>query len=312
MNSYNALLAAGHRWNASSCLTPWAAVEEGVPPAGHSSSALERDGYRPSIMKALTQHNPRVCLAEDDLEALNVLYPDCATSVTLPVCYKTAHNIGWVRFFVWTVCPVLLMLIFLVALSSYLRKFQLRRYESAVSIAQEREKSLARAAKANAHLTRSLQSAEESKAAAESRVDKLRAQVAAALGMRRTSVQHAGRRSHADADGAGGEPSLGDTFKRKCALSRVRQLLTPGRRTSMAEQPQRTTTFSKAPSNYPLAASLPRGAARSEADASTSGPHATSGGTPVLEHPRLRINVVSARSNPEASSDSIGEEDVHP
>ena len=45
---------------------------------------VDEDGVRPSIMKALTQHNPKVCLMEDDLEALNTLYPDCKTSISIP------------------------------------------------------------------------------------------------------------------------------------------------------------------------------------------------------------------------------------
>ena len=48
------------------CRDAWAGVVEGVPvdtPAG---------SVRPSIMRAFTQHNPTVCLYQDDLEALQV------------------------------------------------------------------------------------------------------------------------------------------------------------------------------------------------------------------------------------------------
>ena len=60
----------------------------------------------PSIMEAFTQFNPRVCITEDDLEALNTLYPDCSHALTgSPVCFKSDHNIGWVRLAVWLGTP---------------------------------------------------------------------------------------------------------------------------------------------------------------------------------------------------------------
>ena len=57
-------------------------------------------------MEAFTQFNPRVCITEDDLEALNTLYPDCSHALTgSPVCFKSDHNIGWVRLAVWLGTP---------------------------------------------------------------------------------------------------------------------------------------------------------------------------------------------------------------
>ena len=47
--------------------------------------------------QAFTQHNPRVCLTDDDLEALNVLYPDCLGGFTVPLCAKSPLNLGWIR-----------------------------------------------------------------------------------------------------------------------------------------------------------------------------------------------------------------------
>ena len=159
-NSFSTLLAGGAKWDASSCLTPWEDVtvynasyyaehflpadarvgSDGVSRYSYAADGtrithIDADGVRPSIMKALTQHNPRVCLEVDDLEALNVLYPDCSRQITEPVCYKFPHNIGWVRLFVWTVCPVLLVLLFQLCLSSQVQRFQLRRYHSAVVVA---------------------------------------------------------------------------------------------------------------------------------------------------------------------------------
>ena len=52
---------------------------------------------RPSIMYDFNKHNPRVCLEDDDLEAINVLYPDCMGAPTVPVCAKPPLNLGWLR-----------------------------------------------------------------------------------------------------------------------------------------------------------------------------------------------------------------------
>ena len=56
----------------------------------HGGAGQRPEGaeVRPSIMKALTQHNPSVCLSEDDLEAINTLYPDCTHQISVPVCFK--------------------------------------------------------------------------------------------------------------------------------------------------------------------------------------------------------------------------------
>lgn len=169
VNAYNALLSARQAYNATTCGEPWAAVapfEAATDPdfaagyvaayypgatrgsngeyylAGDGTVVLDKDGYRPSIMKALTQHNPRVCLSDDDLEALNTLYPDCDRMVTAPVCFKMQHNIGWVRLFVWTVCPVVLIMVFIVCLSSFVQGHTLRRLDSAVELNKKRKKQI--------------------------------------------------------------------------------------------------------------------------------------------------------------------------
>lgn len=214
-NVYNTHLAQGNRWSSSTCDKPWQYVEAGVPPASffpdstlgsgprgqsvrYSAAGdvlVDEDGVRPSIMKALTQHNPKVCLMEDDLEALNTLYPDCKTSISLPVCFKTPHNIGWVRFFVWSVCPVIVMLLLLAALNNRIRKFQLKRYGSAIQVANRRAEALRSERSSNrklkAKLARSTQMAEEeAKARAEQQISTVRQRVERLLG-RQTSIVNA-------------------------------------------------------------------------------------------------------------------------
>ena len=97
------------------CHEPWASA---VPVEAGAAD-------RPSIMRALTQHNPRVCLSEDDLESLNVLYPDCSASViTKPVCYYANKNIGWTRFFAWTFVPIFVTMCLVIGLNECVRQRQ--------------------------------------------------------------------------------------------------------------------------------------------------------------------------------------------
>jgi len=107
-NVYNAFLAppSNGRWNETTCKYPWASVQEGVPEGSELNSA----GFRPSIMLALTQHNPRVCLTDDDVEGFTTLYPECHRAISKPVCVEQAYFLGWVRLFVWIAFPVLIIL----------------------------------------------------------------------------------------------------------------------------------------------------------------------------------------------------------
>lgn len=118
-NSRHALLAGtGARLTSTLCREPWAGV------------VAETEGVvRPSIMLALTQHNPRVCLEEDDVEALNVLYPDCHQPISTPICYKAEQHIGWVRLLLVTLVPVLAVWLCTMGLNGCVRRRQLRRVE---------------------------------------------------------------------------------------------------------------------------------------------------------------------------------------
>jgi len=109
-NSFNALLASGASLNASTCLTPWDHVHAGVP--GVSSGAGSR---RPALMSSSTQHNPSVCLYEDDYEALLTLYPVCTPMPPAPVCLKSDLNIGAIRCFAFVLGPAFLALLISIA-----------------------------------------------------------------------------------------------------------------------------------------------------------------------------------------------------
>ena len=83
------------------CDDPWSAVVAVTPDAS----------VAPSIMLALTQFNQGVCLSQDDLDALNTLYPQCDRQVGTPQCYKTESYIGLVRVGVLVGLPVIVFLL---------------------------------------------------------------------------------------------------------------------------------------------------------------------------------------------------------
>jgi hypothetical protein len=98
-NSYHVDLASGARFNNDSCVNPWAGVRQGVPENATTDPRWTRqvDLVRPSIMFDFSIHHPKSCLEADDLEALNVLYPDCHGGPTEPQCVKPPLFLGWVR-----------------------------------------------------------------------------------------------------------------------------------------------------------------------------------------------------------------------
>lgn len=89
------------------------------------------EGVRPAIMKSFTQHTPKVCLEADDLEALFALYPQCSHRITTPVCFKSEHNIGWVRLGVYFLFPVILALFVVLLLYALSNDHHVRRLQSA-------------------------------------------------------------------------------------------------------------------------------------------------------------------------------------
>uniref|UniRef100_A0A7S3AEA7 Uncharacterized protein n=1 Tax=Haptolina ericina TaxID=156174 RepID=A0A7S3AEA7_9EUKA len=119
-NVYNQRLAELIRYNESTCYNTWGDVRNNTPPNAEVDSTGCKRGYndelitgcvgiRDSVMEAFTQNNPSVCLAQDDLEAIHTLYPDCELSVTEVVCYKVNLNLGIVRIAVYVLGPLLII-----------------------------------------------------------------------------------------------------------------------------------------------------------------------------------------------------------
>lgn len=169
-NVYNSFISMGlpheQRWNESTCLHPWESVtpgpnNDGIPPGAE----VNNDGFRTSIMLALTQHNPKVCIENDDLEAIATLYPDCHRMVMEPVCFRIPHFLGWVRLFVWIAFPVLIILTFFMAINACVSHNSVQRLKSA----RRKERIAKETARANA---RAYQQAEMQRKSVESELNR--------------------------------------------------------------------------------------------------------------------------------------------
>ena len=65
--------------DASTCTRLWDFVRPDLPLGCTTDNGClsSSTGIRPSIMESFTTHNPSVCITDDDLEAINTLYPVC-------------------------------------------------------------------------------------------------------------------------------------------------------------------------------------------------------------------------------------------
>ena len=81
-NSYSTGLSVA-RMNATSCKSPWDDVQAGIPPG---AAVDPQTGVRPSVMTKFTSASALLCLQQDDVEALHVLYPDCTYARQAPLC----------------------------------------------------------------------------------------------------------------------------------------------------------------------------------------------------------------------------------
>lgn len=97
-NAFHSHLANGISFSNVTCKSPWDGVVAGVPEHAPTDPRWSLVQVRPSIMFDFTLDHPRSCLELDDLEALNVLYPDCHVATLMdPQCIKSPLNLGWMR-----------------------------------------------------------------------------------------------------------------------------------------------------------------------------------------------------------------------
>jgi len=106
--------------NATTCLLPWEPVVGNLPDAAlvlnpDVDKVNSATGVRPSIMESFTTHNPSVCITEDDLEAINTLYPVCDGAIATPICDKSDINIGLLRMTSYVIFPTVVGLLLSIA-----------------------------------------------------------------------------------------------------------------------------------------------------------------------------------------------------
>jgi hypothetical protein len=107
------------------CMNPWEHVVDGV--WDQANDMNPDSGVRQAIMYSLTEHNPKVCLTSDDIEAIYTVYPLCdgralPSSTGLKKgeagneregleCYKTQLYIGAVRVLIYIFVPILFIMV---------------------------------------------------------------------------------------------------------------------------------------------------------------------------------------------------------
>ena len=87
----------------------------------------------------------QVCISQDDLEALYALYPECHQALSTPVCFKTKHNIGWVRLGVYFLVPCIAALVLATLAAACAQKQQQTRLKSARNLLRAKSSAIGRA-----------------------------------------------------------------------------------------------------------------------------------------------------------------------
>jgi hypothetical protein len=75
-----------------------------------------------SVMATFTFNNPGTCIFQDDLDALNVLYPTCEEAVLLPQCDHAQTFLGLVRLSMYVGLPVITLLLSAIMLHALSKK----------------------------------------------------------------------------------------------------------------------------------------------------------------------------------------------
>ena len=91
------------------CWDPWKRVI--VRP---NVTAGKTPAVAPSIMSTFSFNNPSACIFQDDLDALNVLYPTCDSTQTYPVCNKPTTYLGFMRLTAYAGLPMVVTLLAMV------------------------------------------------------------------------------------------------------------------------------------------------------------------------------------------------------
>ena len=118
------------------CMNPWEHVVDGTWDGADDKN--KDTGVRQSIMYSLTEHNPKVCLTSDDIEAIYTIYPLCdgralPSSAGLQKgeagheregleCYKTKLYIGAVRVLIYIFVPIIIIMLIQILILACLKQ----------------------------------------------------------------------------------------------------------------------------------------------------------------------------------------------
>ena len=91
------------------CWDPWARV------GARSNFSTDYVAVAPSIMQAFSFNNPSKCIFQDDLDAINTLYPACDSAQVFPVCQTPTTYLGVVRLGVYVGLPLFVTLFLMVS-----------------------------------------------------------------------------------------------------------------------------------------------------------------------------------------------------
>ncbi|KAL1496844.1 hypothetical protein AB1Y20_014430 [Prymnesium parvum] len=80
-----------------------------------------------TIMRVFTFNNPSNCIFQDDLDAINVLYPVCEDQQRVPLCIKDAQYLGLVRSSVYVLLPLVIGLSLVICTNEFAKRLQARR-----------------------------------------------------------------------------------------------------------------------------------------------------------------------------------------
>ena len=101
-----------------------------LDPLGHVALAPNLTGVLgDTIMHSMTKHRSRTCLAADDVEGLDFLYPSCARISSIPQCVKVSGHTGYMRLLVAVGVPYLLASTLLLLTITAVRRYQKHRQE---------------------------------------------------------------------------------------------------------------------------------------------------------------------------------------
>jgi hypothetical protein len=179
-----ALLTPGAPMDNTTCHDPVAHL---VTPPEEEWASMGDALY--TTMMAFTQNPTEVCITDDDLAAINFLYPVCEGAQVPPAsCFKSERNIGWLRFAVWVLVPLLIVMLMLLCIVAAVKRHQRQKLGSfAVKLNKMSEQNEKLLKKLNAEAAKAASHSE----AQQAEIERMQAEIASCQGHMKTLKSHA-------------------------------------------------------------------------------------------------------------------------